>query len=62
MLNSISVEIVVEVAVQLLARRVGGWTKMKLMLNSTQVEVEVEVEVELGNKQYITGISVWFEF
>ena len=28
---------------------VGGWTKTKLMLNSTQVEVEVEVGVELGN-------------
>ena len=28
----------------------GGWTKTKLMLNSTQVEVEVEVGVELGNK------------
>ena len=27
----------------------GGWTKTKLMLNSTQVEVEVEVGVELGN-------------
>ena len=28
---------------------VGGWTKTKLMLNSTQVEVKVEVGVELGN-------------
>ena len=30
---------------------VGGWTKTKLMLISTQVEVEVviKVEVELGN-------------
>ena len=27
----------------------GGWTKTKLMLNSTQVEVKVEVGVELGN-------------
>ena len=31
----------------------GGWTKTKLMLNSTQVEVKVEVGVELGkNKMY----------
>ena len=28
---------------------VGGWTKMKSMLFSTQVEVVVEVGVELGN-------------
>ena len=28
---------------------VGGWTKTKLMLISSQVEVVVEVEVELGN-------------
>ena len=28
----------------------GGWTKTKLMLNSTKVEDEVEVGVELGNK------------
>ena len=27
---------------------VGGWTKTKLMLISTQVEVVVEIEVELG--------------
>ena len=40
----------VKVGVQLLARVVGGgWTKTKLMLNSTQVEVKVEVGVELGN-------------
>ena len=36
-----------EVGVQLLLRVGGGWTKTKLMLNSTQVEVEVGVE--LGN-------------
>ena len=42
----VEVEIVVEVRLQLLARRVvGGWTKTKLMLNSTQVEVEVGVEL-----------------
>ena len=28
----------------------GGWTKTKLMLNSTQVEVVVKVGVELGKK------------
>ena len=31
----------------------GGWTKTKLMLNSTQVEVEVEVGVELGKKNQL---------
>ena len=30
---------------------VGGWTKTKLMLNSTQVEVKVEVGVELGKNK-----------
>ena len=29
---------------------VGGWTKTKLMLISTQVEVVVKAEVELGRK------------
>ena len=29
---------------------VGGWTKTKFMLFSTQVEVLLEVGVELGNK------------
>ena len=28
----------------------GGWTKTKLMLNSTLVEVKVEVGDELSNK------------
>ena len=40
-----------------------GKLESNAKLNSkVKVEVEVEVEVELGNKQYITGISVWFEF
>ena len=34
---------------------VGGWTKTKLMLNSTQVEVKVEDGVELGNTRPTTG-------
>ena len=38
-----------------------GKLESNAKLNS-KVKVEVEVEVELGNKQYITGISVWFEF
>ena len=47
----------------LLAWRVGGWTKTKLMLNSAQLEVVVEVEVELGNIKVIgpdeMPILVW---
>ena len=62
------VEIVIEVWVQLLARVGGcwvvggGWTKTKLMLNSTQVEVKVEVGVELGNyqiKNYECQLSIY---
>ena len=33
----------------LLARLMGGWTKTKLMVISTQGEIVVEVKVELGN-------------
>ena len=33
----------------LLARWMGGWTKTKLMVISTQGEIVVEVKVELGN-------------
>ena len=35
----------------------GGWTKTKLMLNSTQVEVKVEVGVELGNFRDVKGFK-----
>ena len=40
----------------------GGWTKTKLMLNSTQVEVEVEVGVELGNNKIKGQVRVLGSF
>ena len=40
----------------------GGWIKMKSMLNSTQVEAVVEVEVERGNiinvKKYYCNFKI----
>ena len=37
-----------ELKLKLLTTSPGGWTKMKLMIFSTQVEVVVEVGVEVG--------------
>ena len=39
---------------------VGGWTKTKLMLFSTQVEVVLEDGVELGNKQQTNNLETIF--
>ena len=54
MLVLTQVVVEVEVKVELTASPVGGWTKTKLMLISTQGEVVVEVE--LGKKQKVIKI------